>query len=593
MTKFQPSSLTSRLALLLYLPRLKKALALGLLTAFFFAALVWYLASWVASLAPPATQAAPPGPAAMLSPAERLVRPALPPQPAVADEGAQLYWSNCLVCHGDQGQGLTPEWRALINQVDTYCQLPGCDVEALYPPDLILPPSVRPVIGRDALMRYDDGGQLYRIILQTMPRQAPGTLPVDQVWPLTVYLLRANRALPEAIELTPDNAMIALLHHPAQPRGDERPGAVLLAASLALAGGLLAVRAKDAQPDGRPGFFHHLHPPTVLAAQARWRYTLGAGGLAVFLVVVLIVTGVLEMFFYIPTPEQAAPSIQAITYLIPYGQLVRYLHYWAAQVLVLVAGLHLLRVIFTGAYGRRFNYVLGVTLFVLTLCMDFSGYMLRWDEGVRWPLVAGTNLLRTIPLWGNTLYLAVVGGDLPGAATLIRFYTWHIFGLTLALVALVAWHIFKVRRDGGIAAPPVEQRPTGERVTRFELVRREVVAALLASAALLLVATFSAAPLALQPIKAAALPTADNRAPWFFLWIQQLLRWGDPFWLGVVVPLAALLLTGALPYLLPAPHPSELGRWFPRGGRPAQIAAIILVLGALSLTILALLTPSP
>jgi quinol-cytochrome oxidoreductase complex cytochrome b subunit len=577
---------------LLRSPRLKNALALSLLTAFFLAALVWFLASWAASLAPPATQAAPPGPAVALSPAERLARPALPPHPTLADEGTQLYWSNCLACHGDQGQGLTPEWRTLINQADTYCQLPACDVDVLYPLDLILPPSVRPVIGPETLMRFDDGGQLYRTILTAMPRQSPGTLTADQAWPLTVYLLRANGALPANIELTPDNAMIALVHHAAQPRGDERPGAVLLAASLALAGGILAARAKDAPPDRRPGFFHHLHPPTILAAQARWRYTLGAGGLAVFLVLVLVITGALEMFFYIPTPEQAAPSVQAITYLVPYGQLVRYLHYWAAQALVLVAGLHLLRVIFTGAYARRFNYLLGMALFILTLCMDFTGYMLRWDEGVRWPLVAGTNLLRTIPLWGNWLYLAAVGGDQPGAATLIRFYTWHVFGLTLGLVALAAWHIFKVRRDGGLAAPPVEQRPTGDRVTRFELVRREGVAALLASAGLLLVATFAAAPLAMQPIKAAASPAADNRAPWFFLWVQQLLRWGDPFWLGVVVPLAALLLTGLLPYLLPAPRSPELGRWFPRGGRPAQIAAVILVLGVLNLTILSLLTPS-
>ena len=65
----------------------------------------------------------------------------------------------------------------------------------------------------------------------------------------------------------------------------------------------------------RPSFFHHLHPPTIPAAQARFRYTLGAGGLAVFLVVALVVTGILLMFFYVPTPERAAQSIQAVTYL--------------------------------------------------------------------------------------------------------------------------------------------------------------------------------------------------------------------------------------------------------------------------------------
>src|SRR5512142_2545436 len=100
----------------------------------------------------------------------------------------------------------------------------------------------------------------------------------------------------------------------------------------------------------RPSFFHHLHPPTIPALQARWRYTLGAGGLAFLLVAVLIITGLLEMFYYVPTPAGAAASVQTIAFLVPDGGLVRGLHYWAAQALVLVAGVHLLRVIFTGAY---------------------------------------------------------------------------------------------------------------------------------------------------------------------------------------------------------------------------------------------------
>ncbi len=84
----------------------------------------------------------------------------------------------------------------------------------------------------------------------------------------------------------------------------------------------------------RPSFFHHLHPPTIPAPQARWRYTLGAGGMAVFLTLVVGVTGILEMFYYIPTPEQAALSVQTIAYLVPFGGLVRSLHYWSAQLLV-------------------------------------------------------------------------------------------------------------------------------------------------------------------------------------------------------------------------------------------------------------------
>ena len=206
----------------------------------------------------------------------------------------------------------------------------------------------------------------------------------------------------------------------------------------------------------RPNFFHHLHPPTIPAKQARLRYTLAAGGLAVFLGLVLLVTGLLEMFYYIPTPDQAALSIQTLTFLVPFGGLVRNLHFWAAQFLVIVSVVHLLRVILTGAYAppRRFNYLLGMGLLVLAVLLDFTGYVLRWDEGIHWALVTGTNLVKSIPLLGNVLYRLVVGGTQPGPATLIRFYGWHIFGLTLAAGILVTWHIFRVRRDGGIAVPP-------------------------------------------------------------------------------------------------------------------------------------------
>ena len=93
----------------------------------------------------------------------------------------------------------------------------------------------------------------------------------------------------------------------------------------------------------RPSFFHHLHPPSIPAKQARFRYTLAAGGLAVFLLLVLFVTGILEVFYYIPTPGEAATSIQTLTFLVPFGGLVRNLHYWSAQFLVLVSVVHLAR----------------------------------------------------------------------------------------------------------------------------------------------------------------------------------------------------------------------------------------------------------
>lgn len=338
----------------------------------------------------------------------------------------------------------------------------------------------------------------------------------------------------------------------------------------------------------RPSFFHHLHPPTIPAPQARLRYTLGAGGLAVFLTLVLVITGIVEMFYYIPTPQEAALSVQTLTYLVPFGGLVRSVHYWAAQLLILVVLVHLLRVVFTGAYAkpRRLNYLLGLVLLVVSLFLDFSGYVLRWDEGIRWALVAGTNLVKTIPGIGSGLYGMLMGGKEPGPATLVRFYAWHIFGLSLVLLSVGIWHIFRVRRDGGVAVPPPEARRDPTRITRFELARREGLTSLLAMALLVVLALVKPAPIS-PPIEGAASLAADGRAPWFFLWVQQLLRQGNPFVWGVLVPLAILAWFVLIPYILPVAQPRELGTWFPQGNRLAQVSLGMIVVILLVLTVLA------
>ncbi len=287
------------------------------------------------------------------------------------------------------------------------------------------------------------------------------------------------------------------------------------------------------------------------------------------------------MFYYVPTPNEAAPSIQTISYLVPFGGLIRNIHFWSAQLLLIVSGIHLVRVVFTGAYAppRRFNYLLGLALFVFAILLDFTGYVLRWDQGIQWALVVGTNLIKTIPLIGASLYIILTGATQPGLATLIRFYTWHIFGLTLGAVILVAWHIFRVRRDGGIAVPPPNLRTEHQRITRYELVRREVAAMLLSGAALILLSTFSQAPIA-APITEITALSGEARAPWFFLWVQQMLKWGDPFLWGVLIPLLLLIILALIPYIFPKPADGELGRWFPKSNRWAQfmLAAIILLI---------------
>jgi quinol-cytochrome oxidoreductase complex cytochrome b subunit len=529
----------------------------------------------------------------------RLDKPIIPTNPTMADKGALPYWGICLTCHGDKGQGLTDEWRQVGFGADMNCWKSKCHAPNHPNPGFTFPHLVPAIIGPGTLQRFTTAQELKDYLKTSMPWWDPGSLSEQDSWDLTAYLLRENGVLSPSSNIDPRDASILPVHLPIRPRENEYFGQYILSALLGLAAiTFLGKTFYDRQilssggtGGTRPGFFHHLHPPTIPLPQARWRYTLGAGGLAVFLTIIVAITGVLEMFFYIPTLVQAGPSVQLITFMVPFGGLVRGLHFWGAQALVLVAGLHLLRVIFTGAYQtpRRFNFLLGLGLFVLVIFLDFTGYILRWDNGIHWALIVGTNMLKTIPAIGENVYTFVVGGQTPGPATLVRFYAWHVFGLTLLAIVLVVWHIFRIRRDGGISAPDPENRTELRRISRFELVRREILAMLIAGTGLILIATLFSPPIA-APIQDANMPlNPDVRAPWFFLWVQQLLHYGNAFWMGIALPIGILIILGSIPYVFPKIPSEQKGRWFPRAGRIVQITTAVIALAWLILTILELL----
>ncbi|MBN1134971.1 MAG: cytochrome b N-terminal domain-containing protein, partial [Anaerolineae bacterium] len=289
----------------------------------------------------------------------------------------------------------------------------------------------------------------------------------------------------------------------------------------------------------RPSFYHHLHPPTIPGREARFSYTFGLGGVSLFLFLALGLTGVLEMFLYIPTPEGAHESIRQITYQAPFGWLLRNIHFWAGQLMVGTVVLHMARVALSGGYkARRLNWLIGMALLFLTFLLDFSGYVLRWDQDTAWALMVGANLIKSIPAIGPALYRFAIGGQEIGAAALLRFYTWHVLGLALLAAVLVAWHIFRVRRDGGISH--VEPAP---RVDRERLLRVELIAMLLTLVGLVGLSLLVDAPLG-PPADPTALVDRPH-APWFFLWIQELLRFGSTFAAGVLTPLLILLILAA------------------------------------------------
>lgn len=526
----------------------------------------------------------------------RLDKPSMPADNSKQlKNGSILYWGICMSCHGDRGQGLTEEWRSGFGAEESNCWQSGCH-GANYPADsFYMPPDkVAPAIaGAGKLARFQNAQELHDFIAVNMPWWNPGQLNDDESWQVTAYVLRLQKVMPAGFELTRTNASAIMTQYAVTGPGNDRPAAFVLLGMLGLAAiGLIAQDLRKDKPviHQRPSFILHLHPPTIPAMQARLSYTLGTGGLAVLLCLILLVTGILEMFYYIPAPEHAAVSVERITSLVPFGALIRNLHFWSAQALMVVVSIHLLRVVLTGAYARHrtLNYLIGLGMFVLVLLLDFTGYVLRWDEGIGWALIVGTNLLKTIPVIGNGLYQLVVGGPEPGFSSLARFYTWHIFVLTVAMILLGGWHIFRVRRDGGIAAPPRDQRTDPTRITRYELLRREIVFMMVAGVILMLISILFPAPIE-RPITQASLDIYETRAPWFFLWVQQLLKAGDAFLFGVAAPVLLLIGLAILPYILPQAADDEFGRWFPRGNRVAQVAVVLIALFITLLTILAVL----
>jgi len=200
--------------------------------------------------------------------------------------------------------------------------------------------------------------------------------------------------------------------------------------------------------------FLHLHPVKVSRKSLRWSYSFGLGVTTLILFGVLVFTGVLLMFYYVPSVERAYPAMKEIQLSVPLGQFTRNMHRWAAHLMVLMAILHLARVFYTGAYKppREFNWIVGVILLVLTLGASFTGYLLPWDQLAYWAITVGTNIAGYAPVAGPAMRELLLGGTEVGQDALIRFYTLHVALLPVLITLLISLHLWRVRKDGGLAA---------------------------------------------------------------------------------------------------------------------------------------------
>lgn len=187
--------------------------------------------------------------------------------------------------------------------------------------------------------------------------------------------------------------------------------------------------------------------------RTNWLYTLGSASL--FLAVNQIVTGILLTVYYVPTPDHAYDSVQYITTQVPAGWLIRGLHHWGASAMVVVAVLHMLRVVYHGAYKypREVTWFSGVALLLIVLGFGFTGYLLPWDQKAFWATTVGTRIAGVAPVVGDSILRALRGGETLSAVTLARFYGGHVWMLPALLLGLIGLHLVLVVRLG-ISAPP-------------------------------------------------------------------------------------------------------------------------------------------
>lgn len=174
------------------------------------------------------------------------------------------------------------------------------------------------------------------------------------------------------------------------------------------------------------------------------------GGISFFLFLMLAATGYFMTIYYVPSPEQAYDAVYYITYEIPMGRIVRGVHYWSANLIMVTMFLHMIRVFIYGAYKkpRELNWMTGVLLFLLVLASGFTGYLLPWDQKAYWATKVGTSIMGTVPFVGEYIMRIMRGGEQLGALTLVRFYALHVIFLPTATVCLLLGHFIMIRKQG-------------------------------------------------------------------------------------------------------------------------------------------------
>jgi cytochrome b-561 len=382
-------------------------------------------------------------------------------------------------------------------------------------------------------------------------------------------------------------------------------------------------------------FALHWFPAKVTKASLDWSYSFWLGTISAALLLLLTVSGLPLLFLYVPSVERAYASVKDIEWVVTFGSWIRSVHRLSAHLMVAAVFLHLVRVFLTGAYKngagrgqrREWNWVIGVAMLLATLFLSFTGYLLPWDQLAFWAVTVGTNIAASVPLVGPQIRELLIGGRGIDQPTLIRFYALHVIVLPGLVGGLLAYHMWRVRKDGGLAcvdrvaargeraaAEPARTktytllglaRGTAPAVREWSLEARNLavnaVPDLVRRAAVSVLGTFAVvsvlASLVRSPLEEAANPLVTPnpaKAPWYFLWLQEIVTdttftvfgftVNGAFLGGVILPGLLLALLTAWPWLDRSPA-AAAGTWFHRDRRRQNAVFLLVVLVVVLLTV--------
>ncbi|MBI3957621.1 MAG: cytochrome bc complex cytochrome b subunit, partial [Chloroflexi bacterium] len=317
-------------------------------------------------------------------------------------------------------------------------------------------------------------------------------------------------------------------------------------------------------------FLLHIKPTYYHESVTRFNHTFRLGLLSTWLFLIETITGLLLMIWYAPSPDRAYTDMILLLTNVPFGQFLRDLHRLGAEAMVAIVTLHMVRAYLTGSYKapRQFTWFTGVILFVVTLFLSFSGYLLPWDQLALWAVTIGTSMAEAIPpaIVGETVNLLARGAPDIGGNGLLRFYLLHVIFLPLILILFFFVHYYKVVHFG-ISLPADEEEIGEDSASRIPAEKRVYYLPDVAIDELSFLTGFTMVIIFLTifyfqaPLEHIANPQSTplhTVAPWYFYWLQGLLKVADKFIAGVLLPGVLLVLLIAIPYL--DMNPSRRGR---------------------------------